>query len=798
MRKVNGVLYDVEESDLDLLFSQPHLFWKDVHTIGEKAFTRCKSIKSINIPSSIQVIESSAFALCENLKIVILNEGLETIENKAFEKCKSIEELVMPSTLQSIHSLAFYCCRKLKAIKLNNGLNYIGEYVFHGTNLTTLTIPGSVKFIEANLFGYSTTLKELVLEEGIERIKRKGCFGLAGLERVRIPSSVRSLGEEAFSCCYSLKEIVLPEGVREIGDKCFRFCNALREVNLSNNIETVGNQAFKECNSIERIIFHSLCDNVELDAFDYFENVFLYGSDEKFIISKYLIDDENYQKLGDSSELFFIQYNEYALKTILETGSVLLDRDIEINKYLKYVKFQLPYSFVINLQAQDEDTEFISRTNFKAFKRVCKRLPKNLDVENLMDFYAFSYAIGCWSTDPDLNLKANNWLEDKIVSGQLDVSSMHALFSDFLVQGEDKEFAEFLFGKDAQKQESTFSELKKEKNYGHLLSKIYLEYKNKETGLINGRYRDIITGKLMFRFYRESVDSNGVRSLKEKDLVPTLSLFKEYFSKIKFSGVATLEDEAISKELSKWPGMTQVEFDLAKAVMWQYRLSRVRSNIVGKHLKDMSNEVVKKISSLGVDSSCSNAILDRLKEVQEKEFTYEWLEKNDPINFVLGLYCNCCASLSGSGYGIVRASILHPNMQTLIIRDKKGIPVAKSTIYINIKEGYAVFNTIEVAHNMLSFRDEIYKEYMNGVEIFIKTYNEKYPSKPLKKVTVGMNLNDLSKQIKYDKEESEVLPAINFAKYGSEYKDYQGDWQKAGQYTLWEDSEYRKIGVLRK
>ena len=63
------------------------------------------------------------------------------------------------------------------------------------------------------------------------------------------------------------------------------------------------------------------------------------------------------------------------------------------------------------------------------------------------------------------------------------------------------------------------------------------------------------------------------------------------------------------------------------------------------------------------------AINGTLNEVANDKFTYEFLSKYDPRNFTLGKYCSCCAHLEGVGYGIMRASILHPDCQNLVIKN---------------------------------------------------------------------------------------------------------------------------------
>lgn len=156
----------------------------------------------------------------------------------------------------------------------------------------------------------------------------------------------------------------------------------------------------------------------------------------------------------------------------------------------------------------------------------------------------------------------------------------------------------------------------------------------------------------------------------------------------------------------------------------------------------------------------------------------------------LGLACNCCAHVSGNGFGIVYASILHPDCQNLVIRDCSGAPVAKATAYVNRKNGYLVFNTIQASVKLGDKQlDEVYNQFLLGTYAFADKYNARFPKNPLKIITVGMNLNSLESQIKKTKQETPTLEGLDFGKYGEFMHDYPGDWNKKGQYKIWEKSD---------
>ena len=182
-----------------------------------------------------------------------------------------------------------------------------------------------------------------------------------------------------------------------------------------------------------------------------------------------------------------------------------------------------------------------------------------------------------------------------------------------------------------------------------------------------------------------------------------------------------------------------------------------------------------------------NSTLHNFTETAIEEFTYDWLEKNDPDNFILGKLCSCCAHLEGLGYGIMRASIIHPNIQNLVIRNRNNEIVAKSTLFVNPNEGYGVFNNIEVAEE-INQKDLplIYQKYILGVRAFAEAYNKEHKDIPLRILNVGMNLNDLVKELKINAKEADtLLKAINYEQYCKNGIGHSSD-SNTSQYTVWE------------
>jgi len=91
-----------------------------IKTIGFAAFSNCKSLESITLPSTLTKIGDSGFCLCTNLRTVVLNEGLKKIDRYAFQYCSSLQSITIPSTVTKIGAYAFEGCERLSEIVILN------------------------------------------------------------------------------------------------------------------------------------------------------------------------------------------------------------------------------------------------------------------------------------------------------------------------------------------------------------------------------------------------------------------------------------------------------------------------------------------------------------------------------------------------------------------------------------------------------------------------------------------------------------------------------------------------------
>ena len=197
----------------------------DVTSIDSKAFYNCSSLTDVSIPESVTTIGEEAFYNCSSLTSIIIPDGVTSISDSAFSDCRGLTNLSIGKNVTSIGNAAFRSCDSLTSVIIPDGVTSIGNYAFAScSSLKSVTIPDSVTRIITTAFEYSPietatlpafvvsilkrdTLKTVIITTG-ETISNYTFYNCGELTSVTIPNCVTYIDSNAFYNCSSLTSIV--------------------------------------------------------------------------------------------------------------------------------------------------------------------------------------------------------------------------------------------------------------------------------------------------------------------------------------------------------------------------------------------------------------------------------------------------------------------------------------------------------------------------------------------------------------------------------------------------------------
>ena len=273
-------------------------------------------VTTYNIGAEIEELKNALFVGYTNLKTVTLPETLIKIGESAFDQCSALKTITIPSKVNSIGAYAFAGCSSLNSVTCANSVPPVcaaGVFESVPTSTCNLYVPkASVNTYKETspwsdfneIVGYNVIEKitfadakvkkicvanwdtdgdgELSIEEAAavsnlgwvfeenEEIKTfnelqyftglttitSEFYDCISLTSVIIPSSVTSIGKDAFHGCSSLTLITIPNSVTNIGESAFEGCG-LTSVTIPNSVTSIGKYAFKGCDNLINVTVES-------------------------------------------------------------------------------------------------------------------------------------------------------------------------------------------------------------------------------------------------------------------------------------------------------------------------------------------------------------------------------------------------------------------------------------------------------------------------------------------------------------------------------------------------------------
>ena len=257
--KITGV-YIPKETDLNdfgygfsyFLNLKKVVYGDGCTTTGRCPFYGCNNITSVTLPSTLTTISEEAFRDCTALKKIDIPDSVTSIESYAFFNCTSLEEITIGDDIKTMGTNAFYGTAWYN--KQPDGAVYIGKvlYSYKGDmpENTVLRIKDGTKIAAAYCFDPSydnnasleTNLIEVVLPEGFEILGKGAFLNSKNMTTMTIPKSLKEIQDMIFGTWIGSKLATINyKGTQEewrkitIGEKNDAINNVITKGNINYN-----------------------------------------------------------------------------------------------------------------------------------------------------------------------------------------------------------------------------------------------------------------------------------------------------------------------------------------------------------------------------------------------------------------------------------------------------------------------------------------------------------------------------------------------------------------------------------
>lgn len=341
--------------------------------ISKDAF-RLAAVETVQIPSSIRVIEEGAFyaAKLKNITFhkdslleeiddyafayTLLNEiripdSVERFGNYAFTH-STLDEVLFGSNsaLTSIGDYAFYNNVLLKFMEIPEGVTTIGDYAFYAAfKMEFIQLPSTLVELGTDVFGYNNLLMRIEVSEN--NLFYRDVDGVlltkdgSGLllypsnhtdRHYTLPSSVVYIEDNAFMGS-RIESISFPSdtNLRTIGKGAFKQTRLKGNVHLPNGLKVIQDEAF-HTDEIKSIFVPETVTFIGEDAFDKFNisNIFLAFKEGS---------------INKTNALTFVLGNVFFEATYGETTSfsyIVFPTEVYVYEYIKE-----PVTYVVHIPA---------------------------------------------------------------------------------------------------------------------------------------------------------------------------------------------------------------------------------------------------------------------------------------------------------------------------------------------------------------------------------------------------------------------------------------------------------------
>lgn len=185
-------------------------------------------------------------------------------------KTSTSTDIVIPSEIDgypvtSIASGAFSSSSTLRNVIIQEGVTHIGENAFYQCfNLTSISLPSSIASIGMKAFYECDGLEKLYIKDLASYLKIDFLYGFSQpmyyadylyvdnvlIDTLYIPDGIINIPSYAFNGCKNIEKIIIPNSVSTIENSAFADCQNLTSLVLGNGVKRIEQWAFIGCRKL--------------------------------------------------------------------------------------------------------------------------------------------------------------------------------------------------------------------------------------------------------------------------------------------------------------------------------------------------------------------------------------------------------------------------------------------------------------------------------------------------------------------------------------------------------------------
>ncbi|MCQ2792173.1 MAG: leucine-rich repeat protein [Bacilli bacterium] len=162
----------------------------------------------------------------------------------------------------------------ITAVLLNDGATKVDDYAFYGCAwLMAISLPDTIKTIGTDAFTLCYSLNSFEVPKALKEIPYEAFYGCATMEHVYFNEGLEKIGSRSFFGCASLKEIHIPDSVTTLGAEAFNFCLTNNDLRIGRGINVIPDRCFASNYYLQKVTIPNTISELGSACFQYCDSL---------------------------------------------------------------------------------------------------------------------------------------------------------------------------------------------------------------------------------------------------------------------------------------------------------------------------------------------------------------------------------------------------------------------------------------------------------------------------------------------------------------------------------------------